>query len=847
MVSLTIDGKNVTVPKETTILEAAAELGIKIPTLCWLQKVSPTGACRVCAVEIEGVDRPMTACNTPVKEGIKVTTESERLSAIRRKVVELLLVNHPLDCPVCDAGGECDLQDSCYALDAVKQEYSALLERRPIRYDWRLLESDPNRCILCEKCVKVDHEIVGADAIEVVNCGEAAIIDTRDGKPLDCEFCGNCIAACPTGTLISKPFKFRGRPWTFEITESVCPFCSAGCRIEYHSRNGRVERVTSDDATHNSGNLCINGRFGYSCLNSASRLTTPLIREGGAQVSTDWNRAMDTAVGKLREIVAQHGPDAVAGLGSPRVTNEESYLFQKLMRGAIGTNNIDSEARFGYAPAQALLQTSLGLTGASTTIDRIDNAAAVLVIGCDLNAESTGMEYRVIKAATKNDAKLVLVNMRDVKLKKYANSHLKYRPGGELALVNGLLKAILDNGLEDKEFIQGHVGNLDELRKGLDSLSLGELAAAAGVVEADLREAAALIGGKRSVALIFGVDIMRSAAAAGTVQALSNLALLTGALGKETGGLFPVDEKNNSQGLLDMGVAPGNLPGYQGFAAAAPFEAAWGRKLPAAPGKELWQIVEGIEQGTIKALYLLGCDPSTFPNGRRIGKALEKLELLIVQDIFPTGAVQLAHVVFPAAAAAEKSGSFTTVDNRVQALGRAIDPPGDAREDWDILAEFNSRLTGDASFPSAAKVAVEIERLVPLYAGQAKAPYTVKGDYAFAPVVPGAGAAGDSGSRLLAGPILFHSGTTTTWSENNLTVAPAGYVEISREDAGKLGLGDGARVKLTSAAGSIIGPARVSDRLQPGLLFAPYHFRDLNANALLGGNANLVEVKVEKG
>ena len=847
MVSLTIDGKNVTVPKETTILEAAAELGIKIPTLCWLQKVSPTGACRVCAVEIEGVDRPMTACNTPVKEGIKVTTESERLSAIRRKVVELLLVNHPLDCPVCDAGGECDLQDSCYALDAVKQEYSALLERRPIRYDWRLLESDPNRCILCEKCVKVDHEIVGADAIEVVNCGEAAIIDTRDGKPLDCEFCGNCIAACPTGTLISKPFKFRGRPWTFTTTESVCPFCSAGCRIEYHSKNGRVERVTSDDATYNSGNLCINGRFGYSCLNSASRLTTPLIREGGAQVSTDWNRAMDTAVGKLREIVAQHGPDAVAGLGSPRVTNEESYLFQKLMRGAIGTNNIDSEARFGYAPAQAILQASLGLTGASATIDRIDKAAAVLVIGCDLNAESTGMEYRVIKAATKNDAKLVLANMRDVKLKKYANSHLKYRPGGELALVNGLLKAILDNGLEDKEFIQGHVGNLDELRKGLDSLSVGELAAAAGVGEADLREAAALIGGKQSVALIFGVDIMRSAAAAGTVQALANLALLTGTLGKESGGLFPVDEKNNSQGLLDMGVAPGNLPGYQGFAAAAPFEAAWGRKLPAAPGKELWQIVEGIEQGTIKALYLLGCDPSTFPNGGRIVRALEKLELLIVQDIFPTRAVQLAHVVFPAAAAAEKSGSFTTGDNRVQALGRAIDPPGDAREDWDILAEFNSRFTGDASFPSAAKVAVEIERLVPLYASQAKAPYTVRGDYAFAPVVAGAGAAGDFGSRLLAGPILFHSGTTTTWSENNLTVAPAGYVEISREDAGKLGLGDGAGVKLTSAAGSITGPARVSDRLQPGLLFAPYHFRDLNANALLGGNANLVEVKVEKG
>src|SRR6266567_2034730 len=242
MVSLTIDGKNVTVPKETTILEAAAELGIKIPTLCWLQKVSPTGACRVCAVEIEGVDRPMTACNTPVKEGIKVTTESERLSAIRRKVVELLLVNHPLDCPVCDAGGECDLQDSCYTLDAVKQEYSAILERRAIRYDWPLLESDPNRCILCEKCVKVDHEVVGCDAIAVVNKGEDTIIDTVDGKPLDCEFCGNCVAACPTGALITKPFKFKGRPWSFATVPSVCGFCGSGCQIEYHAKEGRVSR-----------------------------------------------------------------------------------------------------------------------------------------------------------------------------------------------------------------------------------------------------------------------------------------------------------------------------------------------------------------------------------------------------------------------------------------------------------------------------------------------------------------------------------------------------------------------------------------------------------------------------
>ncbi len=284
MVTLTIDGRDVTVPKGSTILEAARQLGITIPTLCWLEKVSPTGACRVCAVEIEGVDRTMTACNTPVKAGIKVTTQSERLSEIRRKIMELMLVNHPLDCPVCDAAGECDLQNATYGLEANKPGYSANLERHKIRYDWPLIESDPNRCILCEKCVKVDHEVVGCDAIRVVNHGDNTIIDTIDGKPLNCEFCGNCVGVCPTGTLISKPFKFRGRPWTFSVTKSVCGFCSTGCQIEYHSRNNRVERVTS--AIVLSSGKSASTPFRHASLNGASGSPFPW-----SPVETDWNQA----------------------------------------------------------------------------------------------------------------------------------------------------------------------------------------------------------------------------------------------------------------------------------------------------------------------------------------------------------------------------------------------------------------------------------------------------------------------------------------------------------------------------------------------------------------------------
>ena len=822
MVSLTIDGRAVSVPKGATILDAARQLGIHIPTLCWLEKVSPTGACRVCVVDVEGVARPMTACNTPVKEGIVVTTTNEKLEAIRKQVMELMLVNHPLDCPVCDAAGECDLQDTCYDFGVTKPEFQAVLNRKQIRYDWPLLESDPNRCILCEKCVKVDHEIVRSDAIEVVARGEETIIDTHDGKTLNCDFCGNCVGACPVGALIDKPFKFRGRPWTYTVTRSTCGYCPVGCEIDYHARNGRIDRVTTKDDTYCNGNLCINGRYGFAYINSARRLTTPLVN----QTQAGWTQALTLAAGKLKEIIAANGPDAVAGLTSPRLTNEEQFLFQKLFRTALGSNNIDSEARFGYAPAQAVIAAALGTTGGTNTMDRIENAGAVLVVGSNLNAEATGYEYRVIKAATRNDAKLVLANVADVKLKKIAHGLLKYRPGSETLLLNGLAKLVLEGGLEDKAAVAG-IANFAGYQAGLARLSLDAVVAATGVTEAALRASAALLGGKQSVAVIFGGELMRSAAS-GAVEAVVNLALLVGAIGKEQGGLFPLHEKINIQGLLDMGVAPDLLPGG---------------KPALAKGRDLWQIIEGIEQGKVKALYLVGVDPLvSFPEGGRIRKALEKLELLIVQDLFPTATAALAHVVLPATSSAEKSGTFTTIDGRLQRVAKALSCTGDAREDWDILTELFDRITGKSVVAKPAQLLIEIKSVIPGYGEATAAP---KGPFSFV-AAPAGEAPAATGFTLMTGPILFHNGATSTWSENNREVASAPYVEIQASDAAKLGIADGGALRLTTAVGSLTGTARITERLQPGLLFAPYHFPEFPVSGLLKGNATMVEVKVEK-
>jgi formate dehydrogenase alpha subunit len=805
MVSLTIDGEKTSVEPGTTILAAAQGIGIKIPTLCWLQKVSPTGACRICEVEVEGVDRPMTACNTPVKEGIVVTTQSEKLSAIRKKIMELLLVNHPLDCPVCDAGGECDLQDSCYSLDVARQHYSATLERRPIRYDWKLLESDPNRCILCEKCVKVDHEIVGCDAIAVVNKGEATIIDTVDGKPLNCEFCGNCIAACPTGTLISKPFKFKGRPWTFDVTRSVCPFCSTGCQIEYHSKNGRVERVTSDDSTFNEGNLCVNGRFGYAYLNSPDRLLTPRVEQKPAS----WESALSYAVEKLKGFP----PAAVAGIASPRLTNEENFLLAKLVKEVIGSPNLDSEAGFGFRAALSILKKQLGIDGASATIDRIDRADAILVIGSDLNSESTGIEYRVIKAARKNDAKLVVANLRTVKLNKFANSFLQYKPGCETALLASLAKALLEAGCNSE------APGAADFAASLANQTFAELAAAAGVSEATIREAAALLAGSNAPAVIFGADIIRSATSAVAVPAVANIALLLGALGKEAGGIFPVDEKNNTLGMIEMGAVPGD------------------------GGLDCNGIIAGIENGGIKALYIAGANPlATWPDNIRIKKAFAKLELLIVQDILESELTKMAHVVLPGSAAAEKTGTFTTPDGRVQTLQQAAQPPSDAREDIAIISDIIARYSGTAQQYDAASVGEEIAAINPLYGSLPTRGGTASASFAALSLPPAVSA----DFTLLTGSSLYHNGSTTLASENNVAVAPEPCIEFDPADAARLGLAEGSTVVVTSATASITARAQISDRLQPGLVFATYHSPALNATSLLTGASNSVSVSISK-
>jgi formate dehydrogenase alpha subunit len=855
--TVTIDGKQVTVPSGTTILDAAAELGIKIPTLCWLKKVSTTGACRICVVEVEGVERPMTACNTPVKDGISVTTSSPALEKIRKDTLELMLVNHPLDCPVCDAAGECDLQDSCYSLKVDRNKFGAELERLPIRYDWKLLESDPNRCILCEKCVKVCREIVGREAIEIVDRGDRTIIDTISGEPLDCDFCGNCINACPTGTLISKPFKFRGRPWAFDVTPSVCAFCSSGCQIEYHAKDGRIDRVTSSDETFNHGNLCVNGRFGYAAFNSPGRITSPMMREGSSdQRKVSWDQALGNAAARLKEIATVSSGTAVAGIGSPRVTNEDNYLFQKFFRGALGSNNIDSEARLGYLPSQVIQYEMLGYSGGTFDMNAIEKADSVVVIGADLKPESAGFAYRVIQAVNKNDARLIMINSRGTSLNKYANAFLQCRPGSEAWLVAGLNKAVLAEGLECPAVV--NIQGLGDLKSSLEALSFERIQEVTGVSEARLREAAALIGKDGKTAVLYGSDVIGSADNKNAVTAAVNLALLTGAAGDHGAGIYPLAEKNNTQGMLDMGVCPEYLPGYRTYDhAAAKFSSAWNCTVPATPGKDLFQIIEAIEAGQIKALYIMGCDLlHILPDRNRTIKALQKLELLMVQDIFLTETARMAHILLPAATGAEKAGSFTAADNRVQCFNAAVKPAGESRTDADILTKLHSLVAPVIALAPMTSDALhhEITTLTGLYsetcdhAGCRMGRVKNRTEKAvFAPLAPLALPQQARPFTLKIGSLQHHNGSMTTWSENNMLVAGEAYVELSFEDAATLGVSAGDILKISTDKASINLKARPSANQQRGDLFVPSHFRVPQVNLLSGLAISPQAVSLAKG
>jgi predicted molibdopterin-dependent oxidoreductase YjgC len=881
MVNLTIDGKAIQAEKGRTILDVAREHGIYIPTLCYTKALNPIGSCRICVVEVKpGPPRPLPACATYVNEGMEVVTNSLKLKAIREELVKLVLINHAVECPICDKGGECELQNLVHALGIEKVDVAAV--KLPPRFDYEspLVERHQDRCVTCGRCVRICKERVGAWSWNFAQRGYFTQLSSGE-ESLNCEFCGSCIDVCPVGALINKQWKYRARAWEVDKTEMACPFCGGGCTYELHTKDGRALRVRNETSVL----LCGRGRFGWPVVESAERLQTPLIKEDGGFREASWDEALELVATRFKEIMATVGPQAIYGVGSPRATNEANYLFQKFFRAGLGTNQLDNPGRFGYVRALKGLAAVFGLPQVSGVeagtskplpfqspfkangeaqgsgfpfvlgkLADLPRADLVLVAGADVTPELPPLGWKLHEALEKDSFRLVVANNRKTKFDRYAALSLRYKPGSERLLLAGLLKALLagKSGVVPAFPAEG----FDEFKESFKKITFKNVATHTGVDEKSLKEAAALLAQAQAPAIIFGAELLAQDKGQQNALALANLFLLVGQPEAPGSALYPVAEKNNTRGVCEVGVLPDRLPGYLTLDTdgAAVF---WGANSPLTePGPTLEEMLGLLEQddpAAPQALYLLGGDLLRWlPHRKRAQKLLKKVPFLVVQDAFLTDTARLAQVVLPVAVHAEQEGTFVSSTGQLGLLARAL-PANGVRPDWQIITELAARLDLPLKYAGPRDIFRELAQVMPLWAGLSPKSSAPGSDFKaavrgkFVPFETDVSLPGRRPFTLVLGKALQHSGSFTTHPPcGTLAVTGEARLKINPQDAADLGLAEGEAAKVISSQGEISLPVTVTPDLPAGVVFMPDHFAAPAANVLTL-NSNLVRVTIQKG
>lgn len=880
-VSLTIDGRKISADPSGTILEAATENGIYIPNLCNHPDLEPSGVCRMCIVEIQGRPGQIISCKTSVEEGMVVITDNEDIKHTRQISLELLHANHSQDCTSCTQNNQCGLQKVTSYVGIDKERFEKMRKTRmEIEEDTSnpFFNLDHNKCILCGICIRTCDEIQGVNALDYGYRGYYTVVSTFGNKPVResvCESCGECVVRCPVGALYPK----KALVPAMEV-KTVCTYCGVGCNIFLGVRGNTIVSSRGDrESIVNRGRLCVKGRFGYEFINHSDRLTSPLIKKNGEFVKATWDEALDLVASKFGSAKREK----FAALSSARITNEENYVVQKFTRAVMGTNNIDHCARLCHSPSVAGLAQSFGSGAMTNSNEEFIHAATIFSIGSNTTAAHPVIGLN-IKAAKRKGAKIIIANPKEIDLCRHSDIFMQQKPGTDVALLTGMMLVIVKEKLYDEQFIKERCENWEIFLESLNSFSLDEIEKITAVPKGDIEEAARVYATNKPSSIVYAMGITQHTHGTDNVLAISNLALLTGNVGKESSGVNPLRGQNNVQGACDMGALPDVFTGYQKVtdpAAQQKFENAWGTNLNNKKGLTHTEIFDQIEQGTIKALYQVGENPVlSEADANHVKKALDKLDFFVVQDIFMTETAEYADVVLPAVSFAEKDGTFTNTERRVQRVRKAINSPGEAKPDWWITCEIAKRM-GAAGFDysDTPEIMAEINRLTPSYGGityeriekeglQWPCPNT---DHPGTKILHTAKFATPSGKAKFMPllyipsaelpdkeyPILlttdrslyhYHTSTMTRRVSGLRILDKEELLKLNPGDASELGIADGEMVIVSSRRGSVHVKTKITDICPKGVASMTFHFWETPTNELTNGAidpvAKIPETKV---
>ncbi len=890
MVTLTIDGFDVTVPEGTSIMRAAAELGITVPKLCATDSLEAFGSCRLCLVEIEGRNGTPASCTTPVAPGLKVHTQNTKLKQLRRGVMELYISDHPLDCLTCAANGDCELQDMAGAVGLRDVRYEKGENHFEVRNtsgeanpNWLRKDDsnpyfayDPAKCIVCSRCVRACEETQGTFALTIEGRGFDSRVSfgakTDTALSSDCVSCGACVQACPTGTLQEKSVIDIGTPDRSVIT--TCAYCGVGCSFKAELRGDELVRmVPYKHGKANRGHSCVKGRFAYGYASHKDRILSPMIRDKITDPwqEVSWAEAMDFTATRMKGLIEKHGRQSVGVITSSRCTNEEAFLVQKLTRAVFMNNNTDTCARVCHSPTGYGLGQTFGTSAGTQDFDSVEHTDVVILIGANPTDGHPVFASR-LKKRLRAGAKLIVIDPRRIDLVETAHikaaHHLPLTPGTNVAVVTALAHVIVTEGLFNEEFIRTRC-DWDEFQDYAEFVSDPRHSPEAtqlltGVKAEELRGAARLFARGGNGAIYYGLGVTEHSQGSTTVIGIANLAMLTGNIGRPGVGVNPLRGQNNVQGSCDMGSFPHELPGYRHVkndAVRDVFESLWGVTIDNEPGLRIPNMLDAAVEGTFKGLYCQGEDIlQSDPDTKHVAAGLAAMECVIVHDLFLNETANYAHVFFPGSSFLEKDGTFTNAERRINRV-RKVMAPKQGYADWEVTQLFAQAMGANWAYTHPSQIMDEIAMLTPSFAGVSYEKLETMGSVQWpcnekspegTPLmhidgfVRGKGkfirteyVATDekTGARfpllLTTGRILsqYNVGAQTRRTEN-VVWHEEDLLEIHPHDAELRGVRDGVFVKLASRSGETTLRAKITDRVSPGVVYTTFHHPTTQANVI---------------